>query len=108
MFRRPPRPTLTDTIFPDTQLFRSLLPGVAAREPSSKPMNQKVRSRKAPSIQTTCVISDLDANPIHSVNSQKSSNTKLIRIISTSSAASGSSDGRSEEQTSELQSLMRN
>src|SRR3546814_5656938 len=64
-----------------TRMPINLLPGVAAREPSSKPTNQKVRSRKAPSIQSTCVISDLEANPIHS---------------------------RSEEHTSELQSLIRN
>src|SRR3546814_11251583 len=28
MFRRPPRSTRTDTLFPDTTLFRSLVPGL--------------------------------------------------------------------------------
>src|SRR3546814_16320648 len=31
MIRRPPRSTRTDTLFPDTTLFRSLGPGLASR-----------------------------------------------------------------------------
>src|SRR3546814_7812450 len=65
-----------------TRIPISLLPGVAARCPISKPMNQKLRSRKPPSIQMLSMTPERDAKPSHSIS-------------------------RSEEHTSELQSLMR-
>ena len=43
-------------------------------------MNQKVRSRKAPSIQTTMVMSDCEAKPIHSITSENRNNASTIRM----------------------------
>src|SRR3546814_7920746 len=77
MIRRPPRSTRTDTLFPYTTLFRSLLSAIANREITpvggGKPLLVDVRIVAA-------------------------TNSDLRQRVQ---------QGRSEEHTSELQSLMR-
>src|SRR3546814_9016961 len=77
MIRRPPRSTLTDTLFPYTTLFRSLVNVYAPtmRGSRSDPMNRRLPS--APRISIPVAITKTQTG------------------------------GRSEEHTSELQSLMR-
>src|SRR3546814_1579493 len=72
MIRRPPRSTRTDTLFPYTTLFRSLLTGSSSTEDGSRPARPQAASIR-------------------------------VRIPAKFSAI----DMRSEEHTSELQSLMR-
>src|SRR3546814_8163382 len=79
MIRPPPRSTRTDTLFPYTTLFRSI-------QPPSTPKN----STKPPTAPST---------------STSSPNQPSSSLIQTKS--SPSSTARSEEHTSELQSLMR-
>src|SRR3546814_1510464 len=86
MIRRPPRSTRTDTLFPYTTLFRSGSPG---RKESSTPRN----SRAAGHHVAVC-------------RSQRP--VRPARLISaTSSPPRERTTHRSEEHTSELQSLMR-
>src|SRR3546814_7368339 len=80
MIRRPPRSTRTDTLFPYTTRFRSL---------SHEQWPFRLQHRGPYSI----VCSDLDASAI---------NRALASI-----SVPGTAPGRSEEHTSELQSLMR-
>src|SRR3546814_10736791 len=95
MIRRPPRSTRTDTLFPYTTLFRSptalrsLLPyGVRAADAAA-------RRRHLPHLLRTPLRSDRVKN-ITMTTLQR----QLARITSAEST-------RSEEHTSELQSLMR-
>src|SRR3546814_2147593 len=76
MIRRPPRSTRTDTLFPYTTLFRSVLSSLECRRP---------RQPKAP----------LPAFP------------RLARLAVSSNGRLPPRTSRSEEHTSELQSLMR-
>src|SRR3546814_6551735 len=106
MIRRPPRSTRTDTLFPYTTLFRSagLRPdsaqrGASHRDPSrrnapvSPPRSRYVAGRKGKSrISRQC---DLAADVLHA---RKRRDTDLPRQPRAE---------RSEEHTSELQSLMR-
>src|SRR3546814_6958523 len=91
MLRRPPRSTRTDTRFPYTTRFRS--PPAIARAWSPAP--QKLSKRLAPLIAppVSCAIH-------RPFGSARSSERKT-------GAPSGTYLGRSEEHTSELQSLMR-
>src|SRR3546814_8802280 len=82
MSRRPPRSTLTDTRFPYTPLFRSVLLGQR---------HQHAAARRA------VELGDDEAGDVH----QLLEGTDLAERV----LAGG---GRSEEHTSELQSLMRN
>src|SRR3546814_8631825 len=80
MIRRPPRSTRTDTLFPYTTLFRSAAGSVAVRK-----VRQPDRHARAPS----------------------RAEAPFARRLNTALPAGFSPDGRSEEHTSELQSLMR-
>src|SRR3546814_3446628 len=82
MIRRPPRSTRTDTLFPYTTLFRSRL-----RYPRKK--------RMRPSARIPIVVSQPDGTADHQ------------DIHHLQGAISAGRIGRSEEHTSELQSLMR-
>src|SRR3546814_1368354 len=87
MIRRPPRSTRTDTLFPYTTLFRSfdrLRASVIFDSLSAR------RHRRAPS-------------PAQGIGAFRSSAV----ISGAAGLSSTSSDARSEEHTSELQSLMR-
>src|SRR3546814_8175552 len=79
MIRRPPRSTRTDTLFPYTTLFRS---------------NANGRSLSASDLATGAGV------PL-------SSGLRMIAAIGAAGLAKRSIDERSEEHTSELQSLMR-
>src|SRR3546814_9764586 len=81
MIRRPPRSTRTDTLFPYTTLFRS-----CPRPPA----------RRRPSGSTAWFILTAALRPMGEAGSKPCLRTR------------GSSASRSEEHTSELQSLMRN
>src|SRR3546814_5444381 len=85
MIRRPPRSTRTDTLFPDTRLFRSSSPG----------RRQLRQPPPAGSKTLTCPL-------FHSL-------TQIRPRLSdqTRRAPWPAVGGRSEEHTSELQSLMR-
>src|SRR3546814_6788273 len=87
MTRRPPRSTRTDTLFPYTTLFRSLVlsPLIALM----KDQVDKLPARVAPAATF--------------VNSSLTSEETADRLA----AASAGHKRRSEEHTSELQSLMR-
>src|SRR3546814_5476221 len=91
MIRRPPRSTRTDTLFPYTTLFRSSGSNYAAQD-------MGVSRRRAPVVANNgyaYVISGRDASSL-------TTNVKYTTINS-----DGSLGARSEEHTSELQSLMR-
>src|SRR3546814_8651556 len=88
MIRRPPRSTRTDTLFPYTTLFRS---HSAGPEPRDQDPRNRARWRSA-AARARAVASD-GARPAHA-----SDVAPVLRI---------SPYGRSEEHTSELQSLMR-
>src|SRR3546814_1506355 len=83
MIRRPPRSTRTDTLFPYTTLFRSKMPNVSWLTPSIPPKKIRVASEK-----TIRVIEPITGPGNSFVVTAK-------RMV------------RSEEHTSELQSLMR-
>src|SRR3546814_12246278 len=82
MIRRPPRSTRTDTLFPYTTLFRSLL-----------------HAPKAEELGRSCFP--------HPLGGGRSSSSKPAGIHNIPSSSLASSLIRSEEHTSELQSLMR-
>src|SRR3546814_4939349 len=79
MIRRPPRSTRTDTLFPYTTLFRSLFPVVSPRPAEDIALS----SAEPPS-----------SDPPHAISPA-------------ASRATPATTHRSEEHTSELQSLMR-
>src|SRR3546814_6256030 len=82
MIRRPPRSTRTDTLFPYTTLFRSLESRLSDALHAALAQQQRCRSRSAPTA------------PSRST-ARRSARSRVF------------SSGRSEEHTSELQSLMR-
>src|SRR3546814_2753753 len=84
MKRRPPRSTRTDTLFPYTTLFRSLLPN--SREWNSCPRVREV-SPQPPS--------------------KWSGDQRAARLATSFPSTKPATFSRSEEHTSELQSLMR-
>src|SRR3546814_10040207 len=87
MIRRPPRSTRTDTLFPYTTLFRSLLQSVSRRPPTLTPSS----TTPTPQMPEADRLALTDA--------------VLREILDDPDAAYRSI--RSEEHTSELQSLMR-
>src|SRR3546814_7498928 len=98
MIRRPPRSTRTDTLIPDTTLFRSVAGTVAGNAESSTTRG------KATTTVTGTIGGDAVATAANGNDYQSSSTTDYAGKV----AASGSTSfGRSEEHTSELQSLMR-
>src|SRR3546814_3209280 len=82
MIRRPPRSTLTDTLFPYTTLFRSAVPADAGRRKAGR---RPVWSRR------------MTPRCLHHVGRGYAPDTRDTR----------DTPDRSEEHTSELQSLMR-
>src|SRR3546814_5850821 len=108
MIRRPPRSTLTDTLFPYTTLFRSLLAYLIHRVNESKPSSDmtfnEMMDRNQRRIKSYRVISELveqvDTFELVQLLLQADSFGNLHRFNAPQWA-------RSEEHTSELQSLMR-
>src|SRR3546814_9002232 len=98
MIRRPPRSTRTYTLFPYTTLFRS---GSCHRESEHSHREQCDRSRYR-----DCLYCAPFKHPFVRVTSTAS---RSIQINDASLAVThATSSSRSEEHTSELQSLMRN
>src|SRR3546814_8486962 len=86
MIRRPPRSTRTDTLFPDTTLFRSRYEQAAARKRGYIALGQQLLVGRQNGIARETGFAG-----------QRPGSGKLRAGL----------DGRSEEHTSELQSLMR-
>src|SRR3546814_4908862 len=96
MKRRPPRSTLTDTLFPYTTLFRS--------PPASK------RIRLWPSCIGIALTLILASPAVPAAEAPPPALARLLAMglkVEGSFEAPGQMTGRSEEHTSELQSLMR-
>src|SRR3546814_1512226 len=93
MIRRPPRSTRTDTLFPYTTLFRSpsAIARVRPKRSSTAGCNSLMTSRRWPWALVTRLLIEL----------RPSSTVGLLAVSSTMRRR------RSEEHTSELQSLMR-
>src|SRR3546814_4431513 len=85
MRRRPPRSTRTDTLFPNTTLFRS----AGFPSPSARPPPGAASQTAAPDNRPLSALDPLHASP----------GWQLARVVRDVA-------GRSEEHTSELQSLM--
>src|SRR3546814_10257801 len=100
MIRRPPRSTRTDTLFPYTTLFRSFLIAV-----STDPDGRIASAHALPTGQAFCTISAkriADERGVSRIDIQQPLGGRL------SIRETGKRDQRrSEEHTSELQSLMR-
>src|SRR3546814_6402015 len=94
MIRRPPQSTLTDTLFPYTTLFRSSLCPISTRRCCSPSWTISRR------IEATVLEAATHVSPRlgRSLNMHRITTLRRWRR----------SNGRSEEHTSELQSLMRN
>src|SRR3546814_2914322 len=82
MLRRPPRATRTDTLFPYTTLFRSILDAPEPEPPE-------------PVLRPDVASMDMQADRL------------LVRLLTAPCQRRGNQRLRSEEHTSELQSLMR-
>src|SRR3546814_7554887 len=117
MLRRPPRATRTYTLFPYTTLFRSR-PARDSQGPGGpEPMNATARAMEL--IEITNALSDvldqenalLDAQRIQDIPALQKEKTTLTGLyearLSEANAVAGRLQTRSEEHTSELQSLMR-
>src|SRR3546814_5337139 len=94
MIRRPPRSTRTDTLFPYTTLFRSALRYVHLPD-QAKRSSQTSRSSRNCCCATTTTVSD------------RLRSTSCRRAHWPARSRPSSARSRSEEHTSELQSLMR-
>src|SRR3546814_4486514 len=96
MIRRPPRSTRTDTLFPYTTLFRSVWKGKANTVKLGRPeaIVVTVAAGSAPKVKTQVARPDPLVAPF--VKGQSLGTLKVML-----------GENRSEEHTSELQSLMR-
>src|SRR3546814_6619234 len=96
MILRPPRSTLTDTIFPYTTLFRSTQPDGSVRNTYEKDISGETGGDKRVIVTVT------------SETSGKFVEFPLdVTLIANTTGTSATFAVRSEENTSELQSLMR-
>src|SRR3546814_4831779 len=94
MIRRPPRSTRTDTLFPYTTLFRSYL------------LRHSGEGRNLDGETPACAGVTVQVRGVHFSFSGKGA--KIASTQSSVTASGVTDDWRSEEHTSELQSLMRN
>src|SRR3546814_5013167 len=101
MKRRPPISTRTDTLFPNTTLFRSLVPGEDRIEaffqqhPQAFPHGEEQMARRGPGEAQAPVL----------LFSERAQELDIVRRRGV--VRQGQEEPRSEEHTSELQSLMR-
>src|SRR3546814_7936247 len=91
MIRRPPRSTRTDTLFPYTTLFRSWH------------LSRRISGFRATLPELSKTIATLNASILHA----EAMICELQSAARTSDTPASPKSGRSEEHTSELQSLMR-
>src|SRR3546814_1928044 len=118
MIRRPPRSTRTDTLVPYTTLFRSFLclgrafrgreePArhlhLSAVEPRRRFQDVGAVARRAARTRTR----PRGGVAGKSIRLSESSRWRLLRTVLSLAGFAAAGDGRSEEHTSELQSLMR-
>src|SRR3546814_6397051 len=109
MFRRPPSSTRTDTLFPYTTLFRSdARSGTDVGNPSGRDLDLRFpvrrETRQVPAVahgQEAQAEAQHDARPGHPFHRQLHPRAAHLHH------GCGECGGRSEEHTSELQSLMR-
>src|SRR3546814_9029880 len=99
MIRRPPRSTRTDTLFPDTTLFRS--PGNPAGRRDARRRTCTADRRCGPA---DCAAAELLKRRYGVIFGADITLTKNLPVAA---GIGGGSADRSEEHTSELQSLMR-
>src|SRR3546814_2605777 len=95
MIRRPPTSTRTDTLFPYTTLFRSIANQVRRHVPIGIDRGEAHQTR-----QHRRLLGRLADNDLHRIDG-------LAILIKPESRRGGVDEDRSEEHTSELQSLMR-
>src|SRR3546814_10683482 len=98
MIRRPPRSTRTDTLFPDTTLFRSTEDAEASFDDASRPDTQGVPRP----LEFACELSDGVAQLFGDAQ-----HAGCFHWTWSEEGKRQSGRNRSEEHTSELQSLMR-
>src|SRR3546814_9276723 len=96
MIRRPPRSTLTDTLFPYTSLFRSVGGGAFVEFRHSHHRIERLDMATRGTVDDVAQIGEIFFEHVERAEAVE----RLHRII-------GIANPRSEEHTSELQSLMR-
>src|SRR3546814_5033390 len=89
MLRRPPRSTRTDTLFTYTTLFRSLCPDAGERRYAADVAERRTHGA------------------VQARTGQALLRSAALRVVSRAARGQMADTGRSEEHTSELQSLMR-
>src|SRR3546814_7877930 len=94
MIRRPPRSTRTDTLFPYTTLFRSV-----SRSASIVPRNSAASTVAFSASHRATISKMLEPKASNMQDGWRTGDIAALELIA--------SEGRSEEHTSELQSLMR-
>src|SRR3546814_2563602 len=95
MIRRPPRSTRTDTLFPYTTLFRS----------SRRPHEMRARVVQPPAEKRST--NSANAGSPDKGTVRHAATTRIVTTAPTSGIQNETPPRRSEEHTSELQSLMR-
>src|SRR3546814_3113795 len=102
MIRRPTRATRTETRFPYTTLFRSLLKTI--------PVSDRIVFAPKDPRYTVAVFTDVECGFCRKLHSQIDDYNRegiAVQYLAFPRMGLGSADFRSEEHTSELQSLMR-
>src|SRR3546814_5737673 len=107
MIRRPPRSTRTDTLFPYTTPFRSLS-REASYEPGLKHEASETEVRDIRRALGATVLGLGEFAAILTVETSSEPESAKVAAESIGNGRSLENEGRSEEHTSELQSLMRN
>src|SRR3546814_8631766 len=111
--RRPPRSTRTDTLFPDTTLFRSLrsrraLRPAAPRHLRRAPVGPARRRQPRSGLHSPPRRAPRDRDPARLVHPLTPAPRWTLEPAAIPRGEPRASAARSEEHTSELQSLMRN
>src|SRR3546814_2476811 len=111
MRRPPPRPTRTDTRFPDTTLFRSAHADESRLVADAGVVAQRLRELDAPGAVEGQLLGfgeNGGGEVVVGLGEQRNVLHPRIELLHEVHAAALDGIGRSEEHTSELQSLMRN
>src|SRR3546814_6394918 len=95
MLRQPPRSTRTDTLFPYTTLFRSIFPAKVIQTTGHRSASNLLKELTRLQVLIGFLPPESDVGSV--IKSQSELPSQLVR-----------DERRSEEHTSELQSLMRN
>src|SRR3546814_1652720 len=95
MVRRPPRSTRTDTLFPNTTLFRSV------------DELRTITAEAAALAEVRAVADEHDVAPAHPIVDQRGA-FEVVERVDLPRRVDIHDENRSEEHTSELQSLIRN